>query len=37
VVACPHGISVVSQKTLSELTEKGSAIGINITVVSSAV
>jgi hypothetical protein len=37
VVACQHEISTASQKTLGELTEKGSAMGINITVDSSAV
>jgi hypothetical protein len=37
VVACPHAISAASQKTLSELTEKGSAMGVNITVDCSAV
>ena len=36
VLACQHEISPVSQATIAELTEKGGAIGINITVDSSA-
>jgi hypothetical protein len=37
VLACQHEISAISQRTISELAEKGGAVGIKITVDSSAV
>lgn len=37
VLACPHKISATSQSTIGELAAKGSTLGIQITVDSSAV
>ena len=37
VIACQHQISAVSQRTIDELTGKGIAMGVEITVDSSAV